>query len=196
MRRRFIILVLCLIVFSIASCNPRQSELEGEYKRAAKLYQKFTQFSGQRNVISDKAQAYLRRVEEKSEDLKILVQSDPDSKWADEAYLLVALTIPSSTGKRRIKELESLLETYPEISPELWTIINAPSVVTTDDSGLITRVLWHLALVNAKTYTAMAALELCYVYEELGETDKLNDYYQAAMKKYPQSAHLFHEFFE
>lgn len=96
--------------------------------------------------------------------LRRFIQLNPDSIWADDAQYIIA-TLNASLPDQGAKELEYLLEKYPDMHAEEWTKANLPIIPT------------NMALA--------VRFELLLHYKRSGNNDKLKALYEESIKKFP-----------
>jgi hypothetical protein len=101
-----------------------------------------------------------------------LIKQDPKSIWADDAqYIISVLSIENKS--KQAEELEYLLKEYPDFHIEDWTKTNLGLLIPSNISPYLAR------------------LELCMLYKEIGDTEKLKISCEEGIKAYPEKADKF-----
>lgn len=163
--------------------NTYADEIEQKFKDVcvalAKESSRTISPTGKDNAVSDKEieETFTRQrklFKEWQEELRGLIKTSPQSIWADDAqYIISALSIEDP--KQNAIELELVLSNYPDIKIEDWTKENL------------------LLLLPSKLDEQIVRLELCSLYKQLGETEKLNNLAEESIKKFPEKTELFQE---
>lgn len=132
---------------------------------------------GRENAVSDKERedTFTRQrklFKECQEELRGIIETNPRSVWGDDAqYVIAALSIEDP--KQQATELERVLKDYPDIRLEDWTQEKLGFLLPKNVDEQIVR------------------LELCILYRQLGEADKLKNLFEESIKKFPEKTLLF-----
>jgi len=176
---RKIIFCFTLISLLIISSCSNVDAIGQQFKQIsipiAKEFASTAKPSGQEAEMSNKdAERQIILLEETREKLKVFVDNNPDSLWADDAqFLLASLSVGSP--KQEAFEYEYLLREYPDMLLEDWTM----------------NTLVFLAPSEGVPVDLLARLALAINYLQAGEISKLQRLCDESITKYPDRADRF-----
>jgi hypothetical protein len=104
-------------------------------------------------------------------ELRSLIVQDPQSIWADDAQYLIAV-LDIEDPQKHAEELEQLLIKYPNFHIEDWT-------------------KKYIILVSEKASPLFVRFELCSLYKEMGNLEKLDECCKKGANDFPEKAAAF-----
>jgi len=189
--KKKLFLFVSLILFTNAYFS-YADEIEQKFKTIGEAikeeFYKTVKPIGSQYEISDEEREdnYLHQIKlfkEWQKELKKLVETKPNSIWADDAqYLMATLNIKDNNSdiKQRSSELEYLIEKYPSIHIEQWTkdnivLVRIPKKISDD--------VW-------------VRCELIFEYQQIGDNKKAEALYRKSRDEFPDYADLLARFYD
>lgn len=167
--------IVAVLFFILISALYAYADSEGEFKSIclaiAKDVSEIMSFKDAESVPAELEKRVEDNLALQSQELRRIVQANPQSIWADDAQYILA-SLNARYPQQQANELEYLLKKYPDINIEEWTKVNLPWM-TPDNTPIAVRI------------------ELLTYYKESANEDKLKMLYDESIKKFPEKEQLF-----
>lgn len=155
---------------------------EGKFRRIGFLIAKETVATvkpiGSKYAVSDaeREKTFARQrilFKEWQRQLKSIIDREPSGIWADDAQYLIAVLDVENPAKQ-VKELESLLDRYPDFHVENWT-------------------KKYLVIISERISPAFVRVraKICLLYEQIGDMIKLKQCCQQGISDFPENKAFF-----